>query len=106
MHFVQNLPDVSLLSVGMNCSWGPEKMKPYVAELSHRLPYYIIAYPNAGLPDAHGQYSLTPSEFAEIMQGYADERMVRIVGGCCGTTEAYIRLLADGIERNQSNNKP
>lgn len=65
-------------------------MKPFLEGLAARAPYYISAYPNAGLPNSLGQYDQTPEEMASEVKEYIDEGLVNIIGGCCGTTEEYI----------------
>lgn len=84
---VQNAP---LFSVGLNCSFGAAQLKPFLAGLAARAPYYISAYPNAGLPNSLGQYDETPEHMATEIKEYVDDGLVNIVGGCCGTTDAFI----------------
>jgi 5-methyltetrahydrofolate--homocysteine methyltransferase len=87
------------LSVGLNCSFGAEDMKPFLKELRRISPYYISAYPNAGLPNSLGQYDETPEAWASQVKEYLDEGLVHIVGGCCGTTPAHIAAIADIVEK-------
>jgi len=77
-------------SVGLNCSFGARQMKPYLAQLAARAPYYISVYPNAGLPNSLGLYDETPQHMAEEVESFLQEGLVNILGGCCGTTDAYI----------------
>ena len=77
-------------SIGLNCSFGAKQLKPFLEGLAARAPYYISAYPNAGLPNSLGQYDQTPEEMASEVKEYIDEGLVNIIGGCCGTTEEYI----------------
>ncbi len=84
---VQNAP---IFSVGLNCSFGAAQLKPFLAGLAARAPYYISAYPNAGLPNSLGLYDETPEHMATEIKEYVDEGLVNIVGGCCGTTDAFI----------------
>lgn len=79
-----------LFSIGLNCSFGAPQMKPFLKELARKAPYYISAYPNAGLPNSMGEYDETPESMAPQMQEYVDEGLVNIIGGCCGTTEKFI----------------
>ena len=88
--FLQGLPSFPLLSVGMNCSYGAKQMRPFVRELSRRLPYFISAYPSAGFPDRLGLYTQTTDNFLTEMKKYVDEGLVNLIGGCCGTTDEII----------------
>jgi 5-methyltetrahydrofolate--homocysteine methyltransferase len=88
--FLASVQHAPLFSVGLNCSFGAKQLKPFLQALAARAPYYISAYPNAGLPNQLGQYDQTPDDMAREVKEYIDEGLVNIVGGCCGTTEAYI----------------
>ena len=88
--FLTSIEFAKPLSVGLNCSFGPTEMKPYLEELSQIAPYYISVYPNAGLPNALGGYDITPLEMAELMKSYVEEGLVNVIGGCCGTTDEFI----------------
>ena len=79
-----------LFSIGLNCSFGAADMKSLIERLAAEAPFYVSAYPNAGLPNALGQYDQGPVEMAREMKTYVDERLVNIIGGCCGTTDRYI----------------
>ena len=81
---------IDLVSVGLNCSFGAEDMKPFLKELSRIAPCYVSAYPNAGLPNSLGQYDETPAIMAGKVRDFVDEKLVNILGGCCGTTPAHI----------------
>jgi 5-methyltetrahydrofolate--homocysteine methyltransferase len=82
-----------VVSVGLNCSFGAKDMYHYVNELSSLAPYYITAYPNAGLPDTFGNYSETPELLAATMTDFVKDNLVNAIGGCCGTTPAHIAAL-------------
>lgn len=82
------------LSVGVNCALGPDLMRPYVAELSRIADTYISAYPNAGLPNAFGEYDETPQSMTVHLQEWMQSGLLNIVGGCCGTTPAHIAAYA------------
>jgi len=84
------------LILGLNCSLGPDEMEPFVEELARTSPYYMSAYPNAGLPDALSPtgFPETPETFAPKVAKWADNGWVNLVGGCCGTTPDHIRVLA------------
>ena len=99
--FLASIQHANLLSVGLNCSFGATDMKPYLAELAAHAPFYISAYPNAGLPNIMGSYDETPETMAEHVRAFVDERLVNILGGCCGTTPDHIaqypKLTANAI---------
>ena len=88
--FLASVSTYPIFSVGLNCSFGARQMKPYLKELARRAPYYISAYPNAGLPNSLGLYDETPDTMAPQIAEFIDEGLVNIVGGCCGTTEKFI----------------
>ncbi|MBF0532698.1 MAG: methionine synthase [Candidatus Omnitrophica bacterium] len=85
------------LCVGLNCGLGAKDMRPYVAELSNIADCFISAYPNAGLPNAFGQYDQSPEEMARLVKDMANEGLVNIVGGCCGSTPDHIRAIAQAM---------
>jgi 5-methyltetrahydrofolate--homocysteine methyltransferase len=85
------------LAVGLNCALGARELRPYVAELSRIADTYVCAYPNAGLPNAFGEYDQQPAETAAILREFATSGFVNIVGGCCGTTPDHIRRLAEAV---------
>ena len=87
------------LFVGLNCALGGRQLRPYVEELSRVADTYVCAYPNAGLPNAFGEYDESPEETAEILREFGAAGFVNIVGGCCGTTPEHIRLIAGGTAR-------
>lgn len=88
--FLASVAQANVLSVGLNCSFGARQLKPFLEQLAARAPYYISAYPNAGLPNSLGLYDQTPDEMAAQVKEYIDEGLVNIIGGCCGTTNEYI----------------
>ncbi len=89
--FLASISNYPVFSVGLNCSFGAVQMKPYLRQLAMRAPYYISAYPNAGLPNSMGLYDETPGSMAPQMGELVDEGLVNIIGGCCGTTDEFIR---------------
>jgi 5-methyltetrahydrofolate--homocysteine methyltransferase len=89
------LQHLGLFSVGLNCATGPEFMTDHLRTLSEIATCFVSVYPNAGLPDERGQYGETPESLAFKMQRFVDEGWVNLVGGCCGTTPAHIRALAE-----------
>lgn len=96
--FLALVEHADLFSVGLNCSFGARQLKPFLEQLASRAPYYISAYPNAGLPNSLGQYDQTPEDMAAEVKEYIEEGLVNIIGGCCGTTEQYIALYQDLIQ--------
>lgn len=89
--FVASTAHADLLSIGLNCSFGASDMKPYLKELGRIAPHFISAYPNAGLPNQLGEYDETPEIMSAQIHEFIDEKLVNIVGGCCGTTPAHIK---------------
>jgi 5-methyltetrahydrofolate--homocysteine methyltransferase len=85
-------------SVGLNCAFGARQMRPYMAELSRLVGEYVTCHPNAGLPNAFGDYDEAPSETAALLRDFADSGFVNIIGGCCGTTPAHIRAIREVLE--------
>ena len=89
--FLASVSSYNIFSVGLNCSFGADQMLPYLRQLAHTAPYYISAYPNAGLPNSLGLYDETPDSMAPKVAKMIDEGLVNIIGGCCGTTDEFIR---------------
>ncbi len=87
------------LSVGLNCALGASEMRPHIEELSNIASCYTSAYPNAGLPNAFGEYDEQPHETAHIIEEWAKEGFVNIVGGCCGTTPDHIKHIAEQVSK-------
>ena len=88
--FLASISSYPIFSVGLNCSFGAEQMRPYIKELASKASYYISIYPNAGLPNSMGEYDETAEIMVPQMQTYVDEGLVNIIGGCCGTTDEFI----------------
>lgn len=88
--FLASVSSYPIFSVGLNCSFGPAQMKPFLKELAQKAPYYISVYPNAGLPNAMGLYDETPDTMAPKIEEFVNEGLVNIIGGCCGTTPEFI----------------
>ncbi len=95
--FLASIEHADLLSVGINCALGPALMRPYIEELSQLCPAWTSCHPNAGLPNEFGGYDETPAQMAAVLGEFADNGWVNIVGGCCGTTPAHIRAIADAM---------
>lgn len=96
--FLASIGHANLLSVGLNCSFGAKDLKPYLEELSANSPWFVSAYPNAGLPNQFGEYDETPETMALQIKEYFDEKLVNIIGGCCGTTPDHIAAYQQVIE--------
>lgn len=88
--FLASVQHADIFSVGLNCSFGAKQLKPFLEQLAARAPYYISAYPNAGLPNSLGKYDQTSADMAHEVEEYIHEGLINIIGGCCGTTDAYI----------------
>ncbi|AWM13212.1 5-methyltetrahydrofolate--homocysteine methyltransferase [Flavobacterium sediminis] len=93
--FLISIQHIPLLSVGFNCALGADQLKPYLKRLGQNTSLNISAHPNAGLPNAFGQYDQTPEEMQQLIRDYLQENLVNIVGGCCGTTPEHIKLIAE-----------
>ena len=96
--FYTSIRHAKPLSVGLNCALGATQMRPHIEELSQIAECFTSAYPNAGLPNAFGQYDEQPHETAHIISQWAQEGFVNIVGGCCGTTPDHIKHIADYVK--------
>ncbi|HBF59902.1 MAG TPA: 5-methyltetrahydrofolate--homocysteine methyltransferase [Methyloceanibacter sp.] len=84
-------------SIGFNCSFGAEQLRPSVDEIAHVTDTYVSIYPNAGLPNEMGEYDETPEQMAVLLEDWAKNGLINIVGGCCGTTPDHIRAIADAV---------
>ena len=87
------------LSIGLNCALGAKEMRPHIEELSQMASCYVSAYPNAGLPNAMGEYDEKPEDTAHFLEDWAKEGFVNIVGGCCGTTPEHIKHIAQHVKK-------
>ena len=92
--FLASVSSLGIFSVGLNCSFGASQMRPYIEELAAKAPYYISAYPNAGLPNELGQYDETAESMTPQIAALIDSGLVNIIGGCCGTTDEFISRYA------------
>ncbi|AMA50704.1 vitamin B12 dependent-methionine synthase activation domain-containing protein [Flavobacterium covae] len=95
--FLISIQHIPLLSIGFNCALGADQLKPYLKRLAHNTQLNISAHPNAGLPNAFGQYDQTAEEMQQLIREYLDENLVNIIGGCCGTTPEHIKLIAEAV---------
>lgn len=93
--FLISISHIPLLSVGFNCALGADQLKPYLQRLSHNTTFNVSAHPNAGLPNAFGQYDQTAEEMQNLIREYLEDNLINIIGGCCGTTPEHIRLIAE-----------
>lgn len=96
--FLASVQHAPIFSIGLNCSFGARQLKSFLEVLAKRAPYYISAYPNAGLPNSLGQYDQTPDDMAAEVDEFLKEGLVNIIGGCCGTTDEYIARFAEMVE--------
>lgn len=104
--FMHSVSHFNLLSIGLNCAFGASDLRPYIEELSQKAPFYISAYPNAGLPNELGQYDETPAEMANHIHDFLENKFVNIVGGCCGTTPDHIREFAKLVKHEHVHHIP
>ncbi|XP_077522805.1 methionine synthase-like isoform X2 [Amblyomma americanum] len=95
--FVVSISHAKPLCVGLNCALGAKEMRPYLKDLSLFTDAYVLCYPNAGLPNEFGEYDETPEEMAASIKEFAESGLVNVVGGCCGTTPAHVRAIADAV---------
>jgi 5-methyltetrahydrofolate--homocysteine methyltransferase len=84
-----------LMSIGLNCALGASALRPYLQVMSTHSPFYVSAYPNAGLPNEFGQYDESPAAMAKQVEEFCKEGLVNILGGCCGTTPDHIKAIAE-----------
>jgi len=93
--FLISISHIPLLSVGFNCALGADQLKPYLKQLAHNTSFNVSAHPNAGLPNAFGEYDQTPEEMQTLIREYLEDNLINIIGGCCGTNPDHIRLIAE-----------
>lgn len=89
------------ISVGLNCALGAKELRPYLAELAAKAETHVSAHPNAGLPNAFGEYDETPAEMAAVVEEFAASGLLNIVGGCCGTTPPHIQAIAEAVAKHK-----
>lgn len=104
--FWNSVRHVRPIAVGLNCALGAKEMRPYVAELSRIADVFVSCYPNAGLPNAFGEYDEAPDETAAVLSEFADSGLVNLVGGCCGTTPEHIAAIAKAVEGRAARTVP
>jgi 5-methyltetrahydrofolate--homocysteine methyltransferase len=93
--FLNSVSHVKLLSIGLNCALGAKDMRPYLEELANKAPFFVSAYPNAGLPNQFGEYDQDAHEMGHQIEDFLKSGFLNIVGGCCGTTPAHIKKIAE-----------
>ena len=104
--FYNSIHHARPLSVGLNCALGAKEMRSHIEELSQLADCYVSAYPNAGLPNAMGEYDEQPEDTGHYLEEWAKEGFVNIVGGCCGTTPDHIRHIAEHVRNIQPRQLP
>lgn len=93
--FLTSISHIPLISVGLNCALGAKQLQPYLKRLSDKTEFYTSAHPNAGLPNAFGEYDQSPEEMKQLIEDYLKDALINIVGGCCGTTPEHIKAIAE-----------
>ena len=96
-----DISHIPLLSVGFNCALGAEQLKPYLQRLSKATDFYTSAHPNAGLPNAFGEYDQTPKQMQQFIEDYLQDGLINIIGGCCGTSPEHIKAIAEVAQNYQ-----
>lgn len=99
--FLTSISHVPLMSIGLNCALGADQLRPYVQTLAQKAPFAVSAHPNAGLPNAFGEYDQGPEEMRALIAEYLDRNIVNVIGGCCGTTPEHIAAIADLVKNYQ-----
>ncbi|MBR4402575.1 MAG: homocysteine S-methyltransferase family protein, partial [Flavobacteriales bacterium] len=98
--FCDTFSSMGLLSIGLNCALGASELKPYIKRLSCISPIAVSSHPNAGLPDGFGSYAQSSEEMAAVVEGYMKDGLVNIIGGCCGTTPQYIKMISTAAKNH------
>lgn len=102
--FLTSISHIPLLSVGFNCALGAEQLQPYLKRLSNETDFYTSAHPNAGLPNAFGEYDESPEEMQGYIESYLKEGLINIIGGCCGTNPEHIKAIGDVASKYEPRN--
>ena len=97
--FYNSVAHAKPISIGLNCALGADALRPYVEELSNKAETYVSAHPNAGLPNEFGEYDQSPEEMAEIIEGFARDGFLNIIGGCCGSRPEHIEAIANAVSK-------
>lgn len=104
--FLNSVSHAGLLSIGLNCALGAKDMRPYIEELAKKAPFYVSAYPNAGLPNQFGEYDESPHDMCGYIHDFVESGFVNIVGGCCGTTPDHIKHIAEAAAKGKPRQIP
>ena len=104
--FLISISHIPILSVGFNCALGADQLKPYVQRLSRTTSFYTSAHPNAGLPNAFGEYDETPEEMQHLIESYLKDNLINIIGGCCGTSPEHIKQIAEVAQKYEPRKIP
>jgi 5-methyltetrahydrofolate--homocysteine methyltransferase len=99
--FLTSMSHIPLLSIGFNCALGAEQLKPYLQRLARKTNFLTSAHPNAGLPNAFGEYDETPKQMQQFIEDYLQDGLINIIGGCCGTSPAHIKAIAEAAKKYQ-----
>ena len=97
--FLISISHIPLLSVGFNCALGAKQLTPHLEAVAQRTNLAVSAYPNAGLPNAFGEYDESPEQMAKQIEEYLQKNLVNIIGGCCGTTPPHIKAIAEAASK-------
>lgn len=97
--FLISVSHVPLLSIGLNCALGASQLRPYLQTLNEKAPFFVSAYPNAGLPNEFGEYDQSPEEMGRQIEEFLKEGLVNVIGGCCGTTPEHIKVIAELVKK-------
>ncbi|MBD3675135.1 MAG: methionine synthase [Planctomycetaceae bacterium] len=96
--FVNSICHFPMMSVGLNCGLGPQKMRPFIEDVANRTDRYVSCYPNAGLPNEMGEFDMQPTEMADHLRDFAEQGWLNFVGGCCGSTPAHLKAIGEAVE--------
>lgn len=97
--FLISVSHVPILSIGLNCALGASQLRPYLQTLNEKAPFFVSAYPNAGLPNEFGEYDQGPEEMGKQIEEFLKEGLVNVIGGCCGTTPDHIKVIAELVKK-------
>jgi len=97
--FLASVSHIPLLSIGLNCALGADQLKPYLKRISDSTSFYTSAHPNAGLPNAFGEYDQSPKQMQELIESYLQDHLINIIGGCCGTNPEHIKAISKVAEK-------
>ena len=104
--FLNSVEHGNPLLIGLNCALGADAMRPYVEELANKAPFYVTTHPNAGLPNEFGEYDQTPEEMADIIETFARDGFLNVIGGCCGSTPDHIRAITERVSKYEPRKVP